>query len=184
MAGQKTVNPEALSAVDPQKEIILDVRTPMEHAEKHLTLPHAHEPLDGLRPTEFMCRKGLDKGAGVYILCRSGKRAAQAAEKFRAEGFDNVHVVEGGLVACEACGQKMEGHAASSCPKGAKGPLPLERQVRIAAGSLAFAGAALGLAVHPLFTLVPLFVGAGLVFAGVTDRCGMALLLTRAPWNK
>jgi hypothetical protein len=27
------------------------------------------------------------------------------------------------------------------------------------------------------------FVGAGLVFAGVTDTCGMGMLLARMPWN-
>ena len=65
-----------------------------------------------------------------------------------------------------------------------KGPISLERQVRIAAGAIAALGALLGLMLNPLFSIIPLFVGGGLVFAGVTDRCGMALVLTKAPWNK
>ena len=66
----------------------------------------------------------------------------------------------------------------------AKGPISLERQVRIAAGLFAATGASLGLLVSPAFTIIPLFVGCGLIFAGVTDRCGMALVLTKEPWNK
>jgi hypothetical protein len=45
-------------------------------------------------------------------------------------------------------------------------------------------GAALALFINPIFGIIPLFVGCGLIFAGVTDRCGMALVLTKAPWNK
>lgn len=62
--------------------------------------------------------------------------------------------------------------------------MSLERQVRIAAGSLVFIGVALGWFVHRGFFAVPAFVGAGLVFAGLTDFCGMGLLLAKMPWNR
>lgn len=181
-----TVNARELDRMDPNQGVILDVRTRLEHAEKHIGFGHAHVPLDELNPADFMMRHGLDKDSAVYILCRSGKRAAQAAEKFVADGYRNVSVVEGGIIACEECGHDMKGHGAGAgagAPK-AKGPISLERQVRIAAGLFAAAGAALGLFVNPFFTVIPLFVGGGLIFAGVTDRCGMALVLTKAPWNK
>jgi rhodanese-related sulfurtransferase len=186
MTNYQTFRAEELQSLDPNVSIILDVRTKMEHAEKRLTFGHAHIPLDELKPTDFMMRHGLDKDSGVYILCRSGKRATQAAEKFVAEGYRNIHVIEGGIIACEDCGQKVEGHAANTntASAQAKGPISLERQVRIAAGTIAASGALLGLVVNPLFSIVPLFVGCGLIFAGVTDRCGMALVLTKAPWNK
>lgn len=186
MTGYQTFSAEELLSIDPSESIVLDVRTGMEHAEKRLASGHAHVPLDELKPTDFMMRHGLDKDSGVYILCRSGKRAAQAAEKFVAEGYRNVHVIEGGLIACENCGQKIQGHAANvnDMPAQKSGPLSLERQVRIAAGAIAATGALLGLIVNPLFGVVPLFVGCGLMFAGITDRCGMALVLTKAPWNK
>lgn len=184
MTSHQTFRAEELQSLNPNESIVLDVRTRMEHAEKHLTLGHAHMPLDELKPADFMMRHGMDKDSGVYILCRSGKRAAQAAEKFVADGYRNIHVIEGGIVACEDCGQKVEGHAATPAPVQTNGPLSLERQVRIAAGVLAATGALLGLMVNPLFSIIPLFVGGGLVFAGVTDRCGMALVLTKAPWNK
>ena len=186
MVSYQTFRAEDLPSLNPNEDIILDVRTEMEHAEKRLTFGHAHMPLDELKPADFMMRHGLDKDSGVYILCRSGKRAAQAAEKFVTEGYHNIHVIEGGIIACEDCGQKVEGHAANTntAPPLTKGPISLERQVRIAAGAIAATGALLGLMVNPLFSLIPLFVGGGLMFAGITDRCGMALVLTKAPWNK
>mgnify|MGYP003572779105 FL=1 len=62
--------------------------------------------------------------------------------------------------------------------------MSLERQVRIAAGSLVVLGVALGFAVHPGFFGLAGFVGAGLVFAGLTDTCGMGMVLARMPWNR
>jgi rhodanese-related sulfurtransferase len=182
----------AISANDmqnlpPGQCVILDVRTKMEHDEKHVGLPHVHIPLDQLDPAQFMRAQGLSPDTRVYLLCRSGGRATQAAQKFIASGFPNVTVIEGGIVACEGCGMNIQGYGAEKsgacCAPPAKRPISLERQVRIAAGLFAFTGAALGLLLHPAFTLIPLFVGGGLVFAGVTDRCGMALVLTKAPWN-
>jgi hypothetical protein len=87
----------------------------------------------------------------------------------------NLHVLDGGLNAWLGAGLEVE--------RGRK-RLSLERQVRIAAGSLAALGGVLALLVNPLFALLPAFVGSGLVFAGVTDTCGMAMLLSRLPYNR
>jgi rhodanese-related sulfurtransferase len=162
--------------------VIVDVRTPLEHQTRHLLRAHDHMPLDQLDPRDFMLRRGLDRDAPVYFLCRSGNRARAAAEKFTAAGYKNVHVIEGGIVACENCGEQVSS-ASGEAATGAKF-ISLERQVRIAAGALVVIGASLGYILHPAFYLLALFVGAGLVYAGVTDRCGMALVLARAPWNK
>ena len=62
--------------------------------------------------------------------------------------------------------------------------ISLERQVRIAAGFLVLVGAALALVVHPYFVGLSAFVGAGLMFAGITDSCGMGMLLAKMPWNR
>ena len=186
MTSFATIHAKELDHMDPNQGVILDVRTKMEHAEKHIDFGHAHVPLDELKPTDFMMRHGLGKDSDVYILCRSGRRAAQAAEKFAAEGYQNVKVIEGGIIACEDCGHDMKGHGTGTTASGvkAKGPISRERQVRIAAGLFAATGAALALFINPIFGIIPLFVGCGLIFAGVTDRCGMALVLTKAPWNK
>jgi predicted branched-subunit amino acid permease len=62
--------------------------------------------------------------------------------------------------------------------------ISVERQVRIAAGSIVLSGVLLSKFVHPNFVWLSGFVGAGLIFAGITDFCGMGLLLAKAPWNR
>ena len=109
------------------------------------------------------------------MICRSGSRGRQACEKILAAGFTNVVNVEGGTLAWEQAGLPVvRGKRAMS----------LERQVRIAAGSLVVIGTSLGAFVHPAFLGLSAFVGAGLVFAGVTDTCGMGMMLARMPWNR
>ncbi len=187
MTTLKTIPADQLKCSDPSNGIILDVRTKMEHLEKSIDFPHTHVPLDELNPDDFMMRHGLDKDSEVYILCRSGKRATQAARKFSSAGYHNVYVIEGGIMACEDCGHNLKGHGVKSPnPNNSttKRPISLERQVRITAGALTATGALLSFVVGPVFSLIPLFVGSGLIFAGITDRCGMALLLTKAPWNQ
>ena len=61
--------------------------------------------------------------------------------------------------------------------------MSLERQVRIAAGTLVFTGALLGYFVNPAWIALAGFVRAGLIFAGITDTCGMGMLIARMPWN-
>jgi rhodanese-related sulfurtransferase len=109
------------------------------------------------------------------MICRSGTRAKQACEKFHAAGYTNVVNVEGGTEAWETAGLPVV--------RGRKA-ISLERQVRIAAGFLVLLGAILALAVHPWFVALSAFVGAGLMFAGITDTCGMAMMLARMPWNQ
>lgn len=185
MQNYKIIQADKLADIDGTEALILDVRTLMEHNEKHIGLPHDHVELDLLDPKDFMLRRGLTKDDHIYILCGSGNRARRAAEKFVEAGYGNIHVVEGGLGACETAGHPIKGYGAGGAKSVSAGtPVSLERQVRIVAGAMVFAGAVLGMTVNPLFTLLSLFVGAGLVFAGVTNRCGMALLLTKAPWNK
>ena len=58
------------------------------------------------------------------------------------------------------------------------------RQVQITAGALVLLGVLLGTFIAPAFFGVSAFVGAGLVFAGVTGWCGMANLLCVMPWNR
>jgi hypothetical protein len=86
-----------------------------------------------------------------------------------------LQVVQGGVQAWEAAGLPLN--------RGRK-TLSLERQVRIIAGALVVVGAVLGYLVHPAWVGLSGFVGAGLVFAGITDTCGMAMVLARMPWNQ
>jgi rhodanese-related sulfurtransferase len=166
-----TVSPSAAkAALDRDKGKLVDVRTPAEFGEVHAQ-GALNVPLGDLGAESFP----VAKDEPVYLLCRSGSRAAEACKKLDAAGFEALHVVEGGTDAWAAEGLPVV--------RGAKG-VSLERQVRIAAGSLVLAGVVLGFAVHPGFFGVSAFVGAGLVFAGVTDTCGMAMLLAKMPWNR
>lgn len=182
----KVISAEALKQRDWQNGVILDVRTDMEHDAQRLVCAHAHVPLDALDPAAFMQEGKRNAETPVYILCRSGGRARVAAEKFLAASYANVYVVEGGIEACTAAGHPVQSTTSATSGGGFYGmmaKLPLERQVRVVAGGLAAAGAFLGLTISHVFIFIPLAIGCGLVYAGITDRCGLALLLTRAPWN-
>jgi hypothetical protein len=87
---------------------------------------------------------------------------------------DKVVTIDGGIIALAQEGVVLEGSGSA---------WSLERQVRLVAGALVFLGSFLSL-LQPYFLAVPLFVGAGLMFAGITDTCGMAMLLARMPWNR
>ncbi len=152
---------------------LIDVRTPVEFREVH-AVGARNVPLDALTPEKLLAEPG-SKGTPVYMICRSGGRAAQACERMLAAGFADVVNVEGGTLAWVAAGLPVvRDHKVIS----------LERQVRIAAGSLVLIGACLGFFVHPYWIALPAFVGAGLVFAGLTNTCGMGLLLAKMPWNR
>jgi rhodanese-related sulfurtransferase len=154
---------------------ILDVRTPAEYAEVHAQGARS-VPLDRLDPRALMSARGVPADEPLYVICKSGARAAKACERFHAAGFENVISIEGGTAAWEQAGFPVE--------RGTRRVIPLERQVRIAAGSVVLLGEALGWLVHPAFHALSAIVGAGLMFAGITDWCGMGLLLAKMPWNQ
>lgn len=153
---------------------LIDVRTPVEFREVHAE-PARLVPLDSLDPLTVIEARDGARDEPLYVICRTGGRAKKAAERFQAAGFSNVVNVEGGTVAWEAAGLPVV--------RGKKS-MSLERQVRIAAGSLVLLGTILGATVHPGWLGLPGFVGAGLIFAGITDTCGMGLMLARMPWNR
>jgi rhodanese-related sulfurtransferase len=169
----KTITPSELQAIlaaQPSTPII-DVRTPMEFAEVHV--PQARSvPLDELKPGSLP----LPKDQPVYLLCRGGQRATKAAEKLSQEGFSQPIVVEGGTLAWIEANLPVTRSAAKV--------ISLERQVRIVAGAIVLTGVLLAYWVNLNFIWLSGFVGAGLVFAGITDFCGMGLLLAKMPWNK
>ncbi len=172
----KTITPEELSTqLSLQSGLpVIDVRTRAEFASAHVRQA-VNYPLDEISPKALVAGGTLPGGSPVYILCHSGKRAEKAAEKFSAEGFGNAVVVTGGTQAWIKAGLPVD--------EGPGKTISLERQVRIAAGALVLSGVTLGTFVHPGFYAISAFVGGGLVFAGITDWCGMGLLLARAPWN-
>jgi rhodanese-related sulfurtransferase len=153
---------------------LIDVRTPIEYAEIHVEGARL-VPLDTLDPKTLAAEREAKNGDPLYVICRSGGRAAKVCEKLQEAGLHQVVSVEGGTLAWEKAGLPVV--------HGRK-VISLERQVRIAAGSLVVLGVILGWLIHPVFLALSAFVGAGLVFAGLTDTCGMGLLLAKMPWNR
>jgi rhodanese-related sulfurtransferase len=167
-----TISPQQLhDAVQAGPVELVDVRTPAEFREVHVAFAR-NVPLDQLDAARFAAGRGERP---LYVICRSGNRARQACQKLVDAGCVNVVNVEGGTQAWDQAGLPVV--------RGQK-TISLERQVRIAAGSLVLVGALLGYFAHPAFIGLAALVGAGLVFAGITDTCGMGMLLARMPWNQ
>lgn len=170
--------PRSISAPEAVKFIaaggatsVIDVRLGIEYDGEHvpgsrlIPLDRLEERLDEVRATP----------APRLLLCRTGSRAEMARETLSELSIAGLTVLEGGIEAYARVGGETE--------KG-RAVVSIERQVRIGAGSLVVLGVALGSFVHPAFTLLAALVGGGLIFAGVTDWCGMGLMLARAPWNR
>jgi rhodanese-related sulfurtransferase len=153
---------------------LIDVRTPAEFENAHVERAR-NVPLERLDGAAIERERVGRADEPVYLICQKGGRGQQACEKLAAAGMANVVNVAGGTDACAAAGMQLV--------YGRK-TMSLERQVRIAAGSLVLVGSLLGYFASPYWIGLAAFIGAGLVFAGVTDTCGMGLLLARMPWNQ
>ena len=112
----------------------------------------------------------------IILYCRSGNRSAQAATKLLEAGYAEVTHLKGGLMAWRSQGLPVKANK--------NAPISLMRQVQITAGSLVFLGTILSATVSPWFMLLTGFVGAGLMFAGITNTCAMAVLLSKLPYNQ
>lgn len=153
---------------------LIDVRTPLEFRDTHVEFAR-NVPLDQLDPDAIMRARNGNSAEPLFVVCQLGGRSQKACEEFHKKGYTNVVNVEGGTKACEAAGLPLV--------RGKKA-ISLERQVRIVAGSLVLIGVLLGWQVNPLFYGLSGFIGAGLLFAGISDTCGMGMLLSKMPWNR
>ena len=168
---------ELLDRLENNSIRVIDVRTPREFSNLHIQNAE-NIPLDRLDATSLASSPGKD--GLLYFICQSGGRSKKACDSMLAAGFKKAINVDGGTVACEAAGLPVV--------RGRKA-ISLERQVRITAGSLVFAGVLLsafsGIDQIKLAGLcLAGFIGAGLVFAGITDTCGMGMVIAKMPWNQ
>lgn len=154
-----------------QAPALVDVRSPAEFETVHI--PGSHNiPLDRLEEAAATLAAG---SRDVVVVCQSGQRSQQAQRQLAGAGADGVHVLDGGLQAWqEAGGQVVRG----------KQKWGLERQVRLAAGSLVLAGVVGSVAWDDSLKYLSGAVGAGLVVAALTNTCGMAHVLARLPYNR
>jgi rhodanese-related sulfurtransferase len=170
-----TVQPADLARlhIDHPDMRIIDVRTPGEFAARHIPgsynvpLPMLAEHHDELRRHQT---------GPVVLVCQSGRRAGLAEAKLREGGFEAVHVLDGGMLAWERSSMPIARLERDDSP------WTLERQVRLAAGAIVAAAILVSIR-WPAARFLAGAVGAGLVFAAVTDTCAMGRLLARLPYN-
>jgi rhodanese-related sulfurtransferase len=153
------------------RAVLVDIREADEFARAHIAGALSH-PLSGWEAAHLT----IDPDADVIFTCRSGMRTAGACDRLAARVHDDALVLDGGLDGWRRAGLPVVTNA--------KAPLEIMRQVQIAAGTLILLSALLGTFVAPGWFALSAFVGAGLVFAGVSGFCGMARLLMLAPWNR
>jgi rhodanese-related sulfurtransferase len=168
----KNVNVTTLKGwLDKDEAVLVDVREPAEHAGERIPGSHL-VPLSTFDPA----RVPQEPGKKLVLHCVMGARSAQAGQQLLAAGVVEVWNLQGGIQAWKDAGYETL--------RGARAPLSLERQVRIVAGSLVLLGTLLGAFVSPWFLLLSGFIGAGFIVSGLTGSCGMAMLLTRLPYNQ
>jgi rhodanese-related sulfurtransferase len=167
----KTISPQALSQ-SPTPLTLIDVRTPGEFQEMHI--PQAIlVPLEDISST--LLEGKLGGKLPIVLSCLSGKRAEKAAVQLQKEGWD-VTLLEGSLQGWEKAGLPVI--------RGTPSVLPLMRQVQIVIGTVNLASALLALFVNSSWIWVNVAIGGGLLFAGLSGFCGLALLLGKMPWNR
>ena len=87
---------------------VLDVRTHSEYTSSHLKnalLADWRDEKEFDRRISF-----IDKNKPVYVYCLGGGRSAEAAQKMRASGYNNVYELDGGINAWKAAGKPVEGN--------------------------------------------------------------------------
>ncbi len=152
--------------------VVVDVRSPGEFAAAHIRGSY-NLPLDAL--PEVVSQLGGLRDETVALVCRTGMRASQAATILRNAGLESARVLAGGIDGWERAGLPLD--------RG-RGTWSIERQVRAIAGGLVVTGVVGSVTVNRKLVWLSGFVGGGLLFAGLTDFCGMARLLAVLPFNR
>ncbi|HFB64323.1 MAG TPA: DUF2892 domain-containing protein [Aeromonadales bacterium] len=167
------ITPQQALHIQQTGGIIIDVCTPAEFNEEHIVNAF-NKPLDKITMLMGTIRI-LTQGKKVVLTCRKGTRAALAYKQLQQLDAEITIVEEGNY---------GWNNARLPMYRNEHTPMSIERQVRIAAGGIGLAGSLLAVFVSSNFIFIPIFIGAGLVNAGITNWCGMGKLLMKMPWNK
>jgi rhodanese-related sulfurtransferase len=151
--------------------VLIDIRDLDEYAREHI-LGARLVPLNAIDTHDF----DQDHGKIAIFTCQSGRRTQENAATLLGKGFRESYALCGGLSAWRAAGLPVHVNH--------KQPIPIMRQVQISAGFLVVLGILLAVTVSPWFAALSAFIGAGLMFAGISGTCAMAAILRRMPWNK
>ncbi|MDJ0466959.1 rhodanese-like domain-containing protein [Streptomyces sp. H27-C3] len=173
MSTPTTVVP-AQAAARLERYTVIDVRGPGEYAAGHV--PGAHNiPLDRLH-TALPALKAAAVSGDLLMVCASGNRSTTACRQLAAADIPAA-TLTGGTTAWAQQGHHLDQ------PEGVRNVWPMERQVRLAAGSLVVLGLAAGTRYKPARWLSAA-IGTGLIFSAATNTCGMAAALARLPHNQ
>ncbi len=160
---------EAKRLVDEEHAVVMDIREPEEFAREHIEgariAPLSVLPLLAADP---------DTSRPAVFHCYSGTRTKDNAALLEGRGFSAAYIIDGGLDGWKKAGLPVVSRRV---------PLPMPRQIQLAAGGVVFVASLLSFFI-PGFTWLTLFVGAGLMFAGYSGVCMMAKLLAKMPWNR
>lgn len=147
----------------------IDVRTPQEYKQAHI------EGVENVPLSDLAARQLEFKNTQrIYVHCGTGKRSGQAAKK--------LHHLEGEIF--DFCGGLEEWRKEGYGLVESQVRISLMRQVLITAGALVLIGLGMYAVGVEAGLFLSAFVGAGLLFAGITGWCGMALMLGKMPWNQ
>ncbi len=168
---QQNIQPAELKNLLSSDCCLIDVREPVEHTEEHV------EGAKLIPLGQLEKRVGeIDIDSPIVVMCRSGKRGMEALRKLESLGVEGVRNLEGGILAWKAAGHPVN--------KSDRKVLPLMQQVQVTIGIGVLTGVILSKTVNPNFIYLSAFFGAGLVFAGSTGWCGLAILMSKMPWNR
>lgn len=166
-----------VSQATDSETLIVDVRSFAEYAHAHIK-GAINIPLNDILANsqdQFALTRFIDNKKNIIFVCKSGHRAQQAAE--HVANHDELAVT---WCACdiEVCETNNIAVVKNS------NRISLERQVQMTAGLMILIGTILGAWVNQWFYILPGFIGAGLTYAGLSNTCGLALILAKMPWNK
>lgn len=165
----RSVTPDVARRLMQSGAVLVDIRSPDEHARERI-------PGATLLPMDELARKPPTTAQAVIFHCRSGNRTQANADALAAKAVCEAYILDGGLDAWRRAGLPVITDK--------RQPLELMRQVQIAAGALVLLATVLGATVSSALYFVAAFVGAGLLFAGLTGTCALARVLKLMPWNR
>jgi len=150
---------------------LVDIREADEYVREHIT-GAVNLPLSALETSQLE----LEADNDIVLYCRSGNRTQVNCGRLAGIVSGNAQILDGGITAWKTAGLPVT--------ENRKAPMEIQRQVQITAGFLALLGAVLGYWVNPLFLGLSAFIGAGLMFSGLTGSCAMGVMLSKMPWNR
>lgn len=162
---------DAKSMLDNHSAILIDVREPAEHRQENIAGAH----LVPLSQLDFS--PDIADGKQVIVHCQKGVRGNKACEQLQQRYAEVTFLnMVGGIEAWRG--------ASLMTVKGKSKVLALDRQVQLTIGTCVLTGVLLSQFVAPQWVWLSGFMGAGLIFAGLSGFCGLARVMALMPWNK